>query len=222
MTRHAESNHVPSSGRRQAARPARLVVFISGAGRTLINLHEAIEIGDLDATIELVVASGPCPGVERARSAGLRVVIEDAPSDPSRIKNLLGQHRIDWIVLAGYRRLLPIPTGFECRTVNIHPALLPDFGGHGMYGRRVHQAVINAGRVVSGCTVHHCDDQYDHGKVVLQLTCPVLPGDTPDTLADRVYALECRAYPLALQSLITAWQARGASPAGTPPTGSLP
>lgn len=222
MTRYSESKHADAAGARRASRPARLAVFISGSGRTLINLHESIEIGDLDASIELVVASRACPGVDRARSAGLRVVVEDSPSDPSRVADLLGQHRVDWVVLAGYLRLLPIPKGFEDRVVNIHPALLPDFGGPGMYGRRVHQAVIDARRATSGCTVHRCDARYDHGEVVLQLTCPVLPGDTADSLADRVYSLECRAYPLALQGLITAWQAKGKSAGESTPSGSSP
>lgn len=177
-------------------------MFISGGGRTLINLHDAIEIGDLRATIPLVVASRPCGGIERARARGLTVVVEPPPHDPARLEQLLAHHRIDWIVLAGYLHLLPIPPRFAGKAVNIHPALLPDFGGPGMYGAKVHDAVIRSGKHTSGCTVHLCDDQYDRGQILLQLTCPVLPGDTPQTLAERVFSQECKAYPLALQRLI--------------------
>jgi phosphoribosylglycinamide formyltransferase-1 len=183
--------------------PARLAVFISGGGRTLVNLQKAIEAGDLSATIPLVIASKQCPGVERAQARGLPVMI-DRPRDVGRVEALLKEYRIDWVVLAGYLHLLPIPPAYAGRAVNIHPALLPDFGGHGMYGHKVHEAVLKAGRSTSGCTVHLCDDVYDRGEILLQLTCPVLPGDTPDTLADRVFVQECKAYPMALQQLIHA------------------
>lgn len=196
--------------------PARLAVFISGGGRSLINLQDAIEIGDLDATIPLVVASRPCGGIERAKARGLHVVIDTPPHDPQKLASLLRQHRIDWIVLAGYLHLLPIPKGYAGRAVNIHPALLPDFGGAGMYGHRVHEAVLRSGNPVSGCTVHFCDEQYDRGPIILQLSCPVLPGDTPVTLADRVFMQECKAYPLALQRLLSQ-KSQPPSPHGNSP-----
>lgn len=167
-----------------------------------MNLQDAIDLGDLRATIALVVASRPCRGVERARARGLNVVINPPGGDSNHVADLLELHRVSWIVLAGYLHLFPIPPAYRGRVVNIHPALLPEFGGPGMYGHRVHEAVLRAGRRTSGCTVHMCDEVYDHGDIVLQLTCPVLPGDTPDTLADRVFVQECKAYPLALQTLI--------------------
>lgn len=187
------------------ARPPRLAVFLSGSGRTLVNLHETITRGALRAEIALVVASRECVGATLARSLGLPTQVREGDLSVAELDALLAVHAIDWVVLAGYVRLLPIPTGFAGRVVNIHPALLPDFGGQGMYGRRVHEAVLAAGRSVSGCTVHLCDDQYDRGRIVLQRTCPVLPGDTPETLAARVFQQECLAYPEALELLLAGW-----------------
>lgn len=198
----APPHATPHAANSAIARRPRLAVFISGGGRSLLNLHDAIELGDLRATIALVVASRPCGGVEKARARGLEVVIEPPSTDPARLDELLLRHRIDWLVLAGYLHLLAIPSRFAGKAVNIHPALLPDFGGKGMYGLRVHEAVLRSGATRSGCTVHLCDAQYDRGPIVLQLTCPVLPGDTPHTLADRVFVQERRAYPLALQKLL--------------------
>jgi phosphoribosylglycinamide formyltransferase-1 len=116
-------------------------------------------------------------------------------------------------VLAGYLKLVNIPPGYERRVVNIHPALLPGFGGAGMYGHRVHEAVLASGDGESGCTVHFCDEVFDRGPIILQKRCPVLPGDTPDMLAARVFDLECRAYPEALQLLFSRVVPVGARPA---------
>jgi len=182
--------------------PARLAVLLSGSGRTLVNLQERIEAGELHAEIALVVASRECLGAERARERGLPTVVIDPKSGQSELARLLREHDAEWIVLAGYLSLLPIPSGFEGRVVNIHPALLPKFGGPGMYGERVHRAVLESGETESGCTVHLCDGAYDTGPIVLRRTCPVEPGDTPETLAARVFELEKEAYPEALRTLI--------------------
>lgn len=182
--------------------PARLAVFLSGSGRTLVNLQERIASGELPATIALVVASRECLGAQRARDLGLPVEVIGGDIGAGDLAALLGEHNIGWVVLAGYLRLLPVPQGWEGRVVNIHPALLPDFGGPGMYGDRVHRAVLGSGASESGCTVHLCDDRYDTGPIVLQRRCPVLPGDTPETLAARVFGLETQAYPEALRLLI--------------------
>lgn len=190
-----------TTGDRRAS-PARLAVFLSGSGRTLVNLAETIGRGELPATIALVVASRPCTGLDRARALGLDSILIEGDPDPATLERLLGEHRIDWIVLAGYLRLLPIPERWAHRAVNIHPALLPDFGGPGMFGGRVHRAVLGSGARESGCTVHRCDRGYDTGPIVLQLRCPVLEGDTPESLAARVFELELRAYPEALRRLI--------------------
>jgi len=180
-------------------RPARLAVLLSGSGRTLVNLHERILTGEVPAEIALVIASRPCLGAERGAERGLavRVIEGDIPEDA--LARLLREHAIDWVVLAGYMRRLPIPPAFEGRIVNIHPALLPRHGGKGMYGDRVHRAVLESGERETGCTVHLCDASYDTGPIVLQRQCPVLEGDTVESLAARVFELEKEAYPEALR-----------------------
>ena len=187
-------------------RPLRLGVLISGSGRTLLNLHQCISRGQLRATIPLVVSSrAEVSGVARARSAGLEVTIirrKDLP-DIERFSQRLVQEldaaRVDLVVQGGWLCLWKIPKTYENRVMNIHPALLPSFGGQGMWGHHVHEAVLAAGCRVSGCTVHFCTDQYDNGPIVIQRTCPVLDDDTPDTLAERVFAEECIAYPEAIR-----------------------
>lgn len=190
---------------------ARLAVMLSGSGRTLLNLLDAITRGELPATIALVIASRQCPGADHARNAGIDTLIIPGDIPANQLEALLDQYRIDWVVLAGYLRKVSIPPPYAGRVVNIHPALLPHFGGPGMYGHHVHQAVLASGAHESGCTVHLCDDVYDHGPIVLQRRCPVLQGDTVETLASRVFALECEAYPEALRNLIAADQPRQTS-----------
>jgi formyltetrahydrofolate-dependent phosphoribosylglycinamide formyltransferase len=181
----------------------RLAVLLSGSGRTLVNLAERIRAGRLRAEIALVAASKECLGAQRARELGLNTRIIPGNIPESELERLCREHRIDWVVLAGYLRLLPTPRSLAGRIVNIHPALLPEFGGPGMYGHHVHEAVLKAGRKVSGCTVHLCDESYDRGSIVLQRECPVLADDTPETLAARVFDLELEAYPEALELLLS-------------------
>lgn len=190
--------------------------MISGGGRTLMNLHGRILDGRLRAHLAVVVASRPCAGADRARAAGLATVVLGPDASLEQVVELWRAYRVDWVVLAGYLRKAPVPPEFAGRVVNIHPALLPEFGGPGMYGHRVHEAVLRAGVRESGCTVHLCDDHYDTGPVVLQRRCPVLPGDTPDTLAARVFAEECEALPEALTRLFErpARAERDATPRG--------
>jgi formyltetrahydrofolate-dependent phosphoribosylglycinamide formyltransferase len=182
---------------------ALIAVFLSGSGRTLVNLADCIAAGELPARIVLAVASRECLGAERARERNITTRVVQGDIAPAELSRLLEEAGAEWVALAGYTRLLPIPPGFEGRVVNIHPALLPKFGGPGMFGSRVHQAVIDAGETASGCTVHLCDDRYDTGPIVLQKRCPVLPSDTPEDLAARVFQLELEAYPEALRGLIT-------------------
>ena len=111
----------------------------------------------------------------------------------------LDKHTPDLIVMAGFMCLYRLPSHYEHRVMNIHPALIPSFCGEGMYGRLVHQAVLDAGVKVSGCTVHFADNRYDHGPVIIQRTCVVEEDDTPDTLQQRVFREECAAYPAAIQ-----------------------
>ncbi|MFT5422526.1 MAG: phosphoribosylglycinamide formyltransferase-1 [Phycisphaerales bacterium] len=184
----------------------RLALFLSGSGRSLTNLITRTESGELGAQIALVVASRECPGAQLARAAGLPTLVIARSLTKEELLALTTEHRIDWVVLAGYLRLLPIPTHLQGRVVNIHPALLPAFGGPGMHGDRVHTAAIEAFKrgdiTETGCTVHLCDNTYDTGPIVLQKRCPIEPADTPQTLADRVFALELLAYPEALNLLI--------------------
>lgn len=181
--------------------PPRLGVLLSGGGRTLLNLADEIDAGRLDARIGLVIASRECLGAQRARERGLAVEVIPGVIPADSLEHLLRRERIAWVVLAGYLKLVDVPAAYQGRVVNIHPALLPRHGGLGMYGHHVHEAVLASGDSESGCTVHLVDDEYDRGETVLQLRCPVLPGDTPDTLAARVFEQECAAYPAALRRL---------------------
>jgi formyltetrahydrofolate-dependent phosphoribosylglycinamide formyltransferase len=183
--------------------PLRLAVLISGGGRTLLNLQRRIEDGSLRAVIATVVSSREdVAGVERSCEAGLPTLVIERRGLTSDAFQRELTHAVagaDLVCMAGFLSLWRIPDEFYGRVINIHPALLPEFGGAGMYGRRVHEAVLAAGKTISGCTVHFCDNQYDHGPIILQRTVPVLPDDTADTLAGRVFEQECIAYPEAIR-----------------------
>lgn len=176
--------------------------MLSGAGRTLANLLACADRGTLRARVSLVVASRECPGADLARQRGLPTIVEPGDIPGARLETLARDAGAEWVVLAGYLRRLGIPRALTNRVVNVHPALLPSFGGAGMFGLRVHRAVIEAGCKVSGCTVHLCDEEYDRGPIISQAACPVLDDDTPETLAARVFDLECRTYPGALELLL--------------------
>ena len=186
--------------------PFRLVVLISGSGTTLQNLIDRIAAGELPAAIVGVVASrAGIFGIERARRAGLSVTIVDrkpAGSFSERVFAAVRPTQPDLVILAGWLHLLTIPPDFENRVLNIHPSLLPAFGGPGMYGRHVHHAVLTSGAKVSGCTVHYADNTYDTGPVVLRREVPVLASDTPESLAARVQVAECEAYPEAIRRIM--------------------
>ena len=186
----------------------RLGVLISGSGTTLQNLADVINAGGLKASIAGVISSNPKAfGLDRAARLGVPASVltrkecgNDVQAFSGRLVALLQQHRVDLVVMAGFLCLWQIPPELTGRVMNIHPALLPTpFGGPGMYGHRVHEAVIASGAKVSGCTVHFADNLYDHGPIILQRTCPVLDDDTPDTLAQRVFEQECIAYPEAIR-----------------------
>ncbi len=180
----------------------RLCVMISGGGRTLLNLADHIERGTLEAEIAVVIASHHCAGVDRARTRGLQAIVMPGVPESSALERTLAEAAVDWVVLGGYLRLLRIAERYRWRFVNIHPALLPSFGGPGMYGMSVHRAVIDAGCRVSGCTVHLCDERFDHGPILAQRACEVSENDTPESLAARVFDLECALYPETLARLL--------------------
>jgi phosphoribosylglycinamide formyltransferase 1 len=186
--------------------PFRIAVLISGGGTTLRNLIEKIAAGQLPLEICLVVASSPAArGLQFAHEAGIpSAVIERkgfaSQDDFSReIFDRCRQSQIDLVVMGGFLKRVTIPDDFANRVVNIHPALVPSFCGEGFYGHRVHEAVLEYGAKLSGCTVHFADNQYDHGPVIVQRAVPVLDDDTPETLAARVFGAECEAYPEALR-----------------------
>ncbi len=188
----------------------RIAVLISGGGTTLRNLIEKIDAGRLPVEIGLVISSSPtAKGLQFAHDADIpEVVVErkafDSQEDFSRdIFDRCRAAHIDLVVMAGFLKRLTIPEDFNNRVVNIHPALIPAFCGAGFYGHHVHEAVLEYGVKVSGCTVHFADNQYDHGPVIVQRTVPVLDDDTPDALAARVFEAECEAYPEALRLLAT-------------------
>lgn len=183
-----------------------LAVLVSGSGTTLQNLLDQIAAFRLDARVALVIGSRPdLPGLERARRAGIESVVVDRRAFPAcaefsnRVFDLCAHARVDLVCLAGWLCLLDLPRDFVGRTMNIHPALLPSFGGKGMFGRKVHEAVLAHGCKVSGCTVHFVDSSYDTGPIIIQRTCPVLENDTADTLAHRVFEEEKVAYPQAIR-----------------------
>jgi formyltetrahydrofolate-dependent phosphoribosylglycinamide formyltransferase len=184
----------------------RLAVLISGGGTTLQNLLDHIAEGRLPAQIVLVISSrADAFGLLRAEQAGVAtalVVPKDYASPEQfslRIFELCRQARAELVCLAGFLQLIHIPDDFQGRVMNIHPALIPAFCGKGYYGHRVHEAALAYGVKISGCTVHFADNIYDHGPIILQRTVPVLDGDTPDTLAARVFEEECKAYPEAIR-----------------------
>ena len=174
----------------------RLVVLLSGSGSTLQNLLDRCADGRLAAQVVGVVSSrADVFGVERARRASVPVVVAEKAGRSEAAFAAARSWGADLVVCAGWIHLLKVPPDFRGRVVNVHPSLLPKFGGKGMYGRHVHEAVLAAGETESGCTVHLVDDTYDTGPMVLQARVPVLPGDTPETLAERVQAAERAALP---------------------------
>ncbi len=183
----------------------RLGVLISGGGRTLLNIQELIDAGELPCEVAVTIASRDCKGVERSQAAGIDTHVvrykemPDIPTYSAKLVEILDAAKVDLVLLAGFLSLWEIPPHLEGRVLNIHPALLPSFGGHGMYGHHVHEAVLAAGCKVSGCTVHVVTNEYDKGPIVVQRTVPVLEGDDPDTLAARVFEQETLAYPEAIR-----------------------
>jgi phosphoribosylglycinamide formyltransferase-1 len=184
----------------------RVAVLLSGTGRSLENLLERRARGELAIDIPIVISTRPgVRGLAVAASAGIETHVvsrRDAPTPEllsARVTTLLAPHEIGLITLAGFLAQLQVLPEWAGRIMNIHPALLPLFGGLGFYGARVHQAVLAAGMKVSGCTVHFVNAEYDAGPIILQRCVPVLEDDTPDTLGARVFDAECAAYPEAIR-----------------------
>lgn len=185
--------------------PVRIGALASGGGRTVVNIAGACARGEVPATVAVcVVTRGDSAAADRCRGAGIPVEVvppEPAATFDDRVDAALRAHGTQLVCLCGYLRRFRVDA-WRGRALNIHPALLPDFGGPGMYGERVHRAVLDSGRGETGCTVHWVDEEYDRGAPVLQRRCPVLPGDTPAALSERVFASECLAYPEALRAVL--------------------
>jgi phosphoribosylglycinamide formyltransferase-1 len=185
--------------------PIRLAVCVSGGGTSLQNLIDRIAAGTLDAEVVQVVASRPNIGaIARAEAAGIPTAVAvrskatPAESYTAAVFDPIRASRADLVLFAGFLALVDIPPDYEWRVMNIHPALIPSFCGKGFYGQRVHQAAIDYGVKVSGCTVHFADDTYDTGPIILQRTVPVLETDDAHALAARVFEAECEALPEAV------------------------
>jgi len=179
----------------------RLGVLVSGGGTTLQNFLDLEARGELAGDIALVVSSDPdAAACGRARKAGkpLEVVPWRKGASEAVTKALL-RAKVDLVLMAGFLHLYRFPEEFAGRVLNVHPALLPAFGGKGMWGRHVHEAVVKSGVKVTGCTVHFADLAYDRGPVILQRTCPVFAEDSPEDVAARVFELEKQAYPEAIR-----------------------
>jgi formyltetrahydrofolate-dependent phosphoribosylglycinamide formyltransferase len=174
----------------------RIAVAISGRGSNLESLLDTLG-PNAPAEVVLVLSDRPAAGLELARARQIPTVVLATASDGDAWLEQLRRYGVELVVLAGYVRLVPpsVIAAYRGRILNIHPALLPDFGGRGMYGRRVHEAVLASGARESGATVHLVDERYDEGAVLAQVRVPVLPGDTPDRLAERVLQQEHRLLP---------------------------
>lgn len=178
----------------------RVAVAASGGGSNLQALLDTLPPG-APARIVLVISNRADAGaLDRARARHVPVHVLKDPADGDEWNRVLTGHGVDLLVLAGYLKLVPreVIQAMPGRIINIHPALLPDFGGPGMYGERVHRAVLASGATRSGATVHLVDEQYDRGPILAQAAVPVEPGDTPATLAARVLTVEHRLLPAAV------------------------
>ena len=190
----------------------RIAVFCSGNGSKFKALFQAIRNKTLPAKIVLCLSNrARCGAMEFAQQNGITTLhitekqFSSFEEFATAMVERLKEHKIDIILLAGYMRKVPdaVVAAFPERMLNIHPALLPKFGGEGMYGIHVHTAVLEASETETGATVHFVNEEYDKGKILLQRTVPVLPYDTPETLAARVLACEHALYPDALEKLLT-------------------
>jgi phosphoribosylglycinamide formyltransferase-1 len=183
-----------------------IAIFASGSGTNAENLARYFE-NHVSINISLVLTNRPDAYVlVRARKLGITTVVFDRQQfyETDEVLNILRNHHIHFIVLAGFLWLVPekILQEYPDKMVNIHPALLPKFGGKGMYGERVHQAVKESGDKISGITIHMVNEQYDEGQIVFQATCPVTEEDTPKSIAEKVHALEYKHFPGQIEKLV--------------------
>jgi len=184
--------------------PIRLAVCVSGEGTTLQNLIDQIRTRRLRAEVVQVVASRPRIGaIARAEAAGVPLALANRNARSrsefsASVFEPIRHSKTDLVILGGFLSLLKIPPEYKGRVINVHPSLIPAFCGEGYYGSKVHRAVLDSGVKYSGCTVHFADESYDSGPIILQRVVPVLEGDSPETLAARVFKEECQVLPEAI------------------------
>ncbi|MDP8228671.1 MAG: phosphoribosylglycinamide formyltransferase [Candidatus Electryoneaceae bacterium] len=192
-----------------------LAIFLSGGGSNFKAIAHAIESGELDARIVLIAGNrADAKGLEIAGQMNIptavfnRAEFDKGSQFANYMLSTLKKYSVDLIVLAGYLRKIPpiVVRKYRKRILNIHPALLPQFGGKGMYGMNVHRAVIESGVKESGVSIHYVDEIYDHGEIIGQLRIPVLPDDTPEQLATRILEVEHQFYPKVLKQIVNEYQ----------------
>jgi phosphoribosylglycinamide formyltransferase-1 len=184
-----------------------LAIFASGAGSNAEKIIEYFK-GNDRVQVALIVCNKPTAGVLKiAENHGISSILIEKEGffSQNSCVSALKAHQIDFIVLAGFLWKIPdaLVNAYRGKIVNIHPALLPKYGGKGMYGMQVHEAVIQAGETESGITIHHVDEHYDEGDIIFQAKCPIEPGDTPEILAQKVHALEHRHFPKVIAELVS-------------------
>lgn len=183
----------------------KLAVGVSGSGRSLANLLENQQGKNFE--VSFVFSSSPTAGANSiAERHGVPLMVLDfSKTVLNRTKfelyGALENYGIDLVVLAGFLKLLPVDNGWQNRIINIHPALLPKYGGKGMHGRRVHEAVVDAGELTTGATVHFVNEMYDDGSIIAQVKLPIIPTDSPDVVAQKVFQAECRLLPAVIVAL---------------------
>ncbi len=173
-----------------------MAVLLSGSGRTLDNFHERIANGTMQGRIVVVIANvRDALGLEKARKFGYPAY---HAADNDTINRILAEHDVELVLLAGFLKLYQPPAHLKRQVINIHPSLIPSFCGAGFYGMKVHRAVHARGVKVSGCTVHFANEVYDEGPIIVQRCVPLFDDDTPETIAAKVFAAECEAFPEAI------------------------
>jgi phosphoribosylglycinamide formyltransferase-1 len=184
--------------------PIRLAVCVSGEGTTLQNLIDQIRTRRLKAELVQVIAGRPRIGaIARAEAAGIPLALANYNARSrtefsTSVFEPIRHSKADLVILAGFLALIKIPPDFKGRVINIHPSLIPSFCGKGFYGSKVHEAVLEMGAKVTGCTIHFADDNYDNGPIILQRPVSVLEDDTLESLAARVFKEECKGLPEAI------------------------
>lgn len=183
-----------------------IAIFASGNGTNAENIAKYFSKSE-SIKVSLILSNKAKAGVhERAARLGIPSFTfpRDSFIDGAPIVEILRQHQIDFIILAGFLCYVarPLLDAYPGKIINIHPSLLPKFGGKGMYGNKVHEAVLAAGEKESGITIHYINEHYDEGQIIFQATCPVLPDDTPDSLAARVHKLEYEYFPKIIEKVV--------------------